>query len=404
MYTSERRKKILDIFAGKSSLSYEEILDEMTRLEEDEIEILCDIDNLVFFRFLQHVGRSRSKLELRPVTEKQMRDDPQRVLLRLAEIEHEIPPWYRKLATLNVLHETQHIGSEEVLNSLKNTFPHVKWSPQVVEASLRILEAEGYVSKTGKERKKFNLSEKGKLIHTKSSIEKFFIFKRYKDEFTSEYRVVSILDIVRKHNETGISSGKIVSFLQQEYGIRCNKKRAIKNTLANMASAGMLRVSGRYKKRAGHVYHLGRTAEPLFGIKTASPPVTILKAPRIFLSYSSKDRVFVENIARKLSSDGFSVWYDDWEIHIGDSIVDKINKGISASDFLIIVLSKNSMNSRWVKKELNAATIKEVNSRGAYIIPVLLEECEIPSLLVDTKYADFSKNPEYAYTVPPQVQ
>lgn len=118
---------------------------------------------------------------------------------------------------------------------------------------------------------------------------------------------------------------------------------------------------------------------------------------KIFLSHSSKDKKFVKILANRLKSDGFSVWYDDWEIHVGDSIVQRINDGISSSNFLLVVLSNNSVNSKWVKEELNAATIKNINKKGAVILPVLLEECEIPPLLSDKKYANFSTDSEFAY-------
>jgi len=119
--------------------------------------------------------------------------------------------------------------------------------------------------------------------------------------------------------------------------------------------------------------------------------------PGLFLSHSGSDKEFVEDLARKLSSDGFSVWYDDWEIHVGDSIVQKINEGIKSSDFLLIVLSKNSVDSTWVKEELNAAIVKSVESKGAFILPILLESCDIPPLLSDKKYANFSKDPDIGY-------
>jgi hypothetical protein len=122
-----------------------------------------------------------------------------------------------------------------------------------------------------------------------------------------------------------------------------------------------------------------------------------MNAPRVFLSHSSKDKAFVEDLAKKLQFDGFSVWYDKWEIHVGDSIVQKINEGISTSDFLLVILSTNSVNSKWVQEELNAATIKNINSKGAFILPVLLEKCELPPLLSDKKFANFSVDFESAY-------
>lgn len=137
-----------------------------------------------------------------------------------------------------------------------------------------------------------------------------------------------------------------------------------------------------------------RTMERL---KENRKSLNLTQVPRVFLSHSSEDKMFIENLAKKLKADGFDVWYDDWEIHVGDSIVQKINEGIATSDFLIIALSKNSIKSKWVREELNAATIKNVDSKGAFILPILLEQCEIPSLLSDKRYANFSKDPESAY-------
>jgi hypothetical protein len=132
-------------------------------------------------------------------------------------------------------------------------------------------------------------------------------------------------------------------------------------------------------------------------LKENRKSLNLTQVPRVFLSHSSEDKIFIENLAEKLKADGFDVWYDDWEIHVGDSIVQKINEGIATSDFLIIALSKNSIKSKWVREELNAATIKNVDSKGAFILPILLEQSEIPSLLSDKRYANFSKDPESAY-------
>ncbi|MGD2247286.1 MAG: TIR domain-containing protein [Candidatus Methanofastidiosia archaeon] len=118
---------------------------------------------------------------------------------------------------------------------------------------------------------------------------------------------------------------------------------------------------------------------------------------KLFLSHSGKDKAFVKKLAGRLLHDGFLVWYDDWEIHVGDSIIEKMNYGISSSDFLVVILSRNSVKSKWVEKELNAAVIKEIDSKGIFILPILLDKCKIPPLLSDRKYADFSQNSDFAY-------
>jgi formylglycine-generating enzyme required for sulfatase activity len=122
------------------------------------------------------------------------------------------------------------------------------------------------------------------------------------------------------------------------------------------------------------------------------------KKPTVFISYSHADSRFVDELADKLKASGVDVWIDKWKIKVGDSITHKINEGIGASDFLIIVLSSASVKSKWVREELNAALIKNVEEeKHAFILPVLIEECKIPPLLQHRKYANFKDDPEQAF-------
>jgi predicted nucleotide-binding protein len=72
----------------------------------------------------------------------------------------------------------------------------------------------------------------------------------------------------------------------------------------------------------------------------------------VFISYSSKDRDFAERLATDLRASGAGVWFDQWEIKVGDSITQKINDGIHDNDYLAVVLSPDSVASHWVRKEL----------------------------------------------------
>lgn len=109
-----------------------------------------------------------------------------------------------------------------------------------------------------------------------------------------------------------------------------------------------------------------------------------------FLSHSTKDKPFVRQLAADLNQEGITVWLDEQRILVGDSITEKIGQGLAQSDFFLIALSKESINSEWVKKELNQALITEVEKREVHILPVKLSDCEIPPLIKDKKYADFS--------------
>lgn len=111
---------------------------------------------------------------------------------------------------------------------------------------------------------------------------------------------------------------------------------------------------------------------------------------RAFLCHSSVDKSIVEAIAKEFISNGIEVWLDKWEIRAGDSIIEKISEGLSKNDFLIAFLSRKSVKSNWVKREMNIALTRELRTKRTRVIPVLLENCDIPKFLSDKKYIDFS--------------
>jgi hypothetical protein len=127
----------------------------------------------------------------------------------------------------------------------------------------------------------------------------------------------------------------------------------------------------------------------LVGVPTVNE-VPVSKS--VFISHSSADKKVVRQLAEDLKDRGLKVWFDQWEIKVGDSIVERIQEGISNNSFLIVVLSKNSVSSSWVKEEINAAFFKQVSDRDIKVIPVLIEDCDIPVLLRHRKYADLRKN------------
>lgn len=109
-----------------------------------------------------------------------------------------------------------------------------------------------------------------------------------------------------------------------------------------------------------------------------------------FLSHSSKDKTFIRQLAADLTANGISVWLDEQRIRVGDSIPDKIAQGLAGSDYFLVALSHNAVESEWVKKELNNALINEIQKRKVHVLPLKLDESPIPQIISDKKYADFS--------------
>lgn len=91
----------------------------------------------------------------------------------------------------------------------------------------------------------------------------------------------------------------------------------------------------------------------------------------IFISYSSKDRPWVEQFAKTLGSYGWSVWWDR-NIPTGGSFNAVIRQELRAAKCAIVVWSKHSVDSEWVQAEAD-----EAKKQDKYL-PVRIDESEIP--------------------------
>lgn len=116
----------------------------------------------------------------------------------------------------------------------------------------------------------------------------------------------------------------------------------------------------------------------------------------VFLSHASKDREIARQIASDLQSMGVTVWFDAAEIKVGDTLLEKINEGISNSDFIILLLSKESMKSAWVQNEYRAALVNDPKNIQNRLVPVLIDDSfSMPSDFSEIVYLDLSTPDKY---------
>ena len=115
----------------------------------------------------------------------------------------------------------------------------------------------------------------------------------------------------------------------------------------------------------------------------------------IFLSHTHFDKPFARKLAKHLRHHGHIVWIDEAEIKIGDSLIEKIRDGIEKVDYVAAVLSKKSIESEWVKRELDIASNKEIEARKVVVLPLLLEDVDLPGFLKGKLYADFRSTEKF---------
>lgn len=118
--------------------------------------------------------------------------------------------------------------------------------------------------------------------------------------------------------------------------------------------------------------------------------------PLAFISHNRADKTLAEEIGMRLVAEGSGVWFDRWEIAPGDSIVGKINDGLTRTTHVIVLWSKNAAVSKWVGSELAAAITRMLGDGSVRIIPVILDGTPLPPLLADIKYIDYREPSEAA--------
>ena len=111
----------------------------------------------------------------------------------------------------------------------------------------------------------------------------------------------------------------------------------------------------------------------------------------IFISYSHKDKQFAKRLATDVRDAGHAVWIDEIEILVGNSLIEEIRNGIDSVDFVAAIISLAYLNSQWIKKELDLASNREIDEKRVVVLPILLDDVELPGFLKGKYYADFKK-------------
>jgi hypothetical protein len=90
----------------------------------------------------------------------------------------------------------------------------------------------------------------------------------------------------------------------------------------------------------------------------------------VFISHASEDnQTVVLPLAVALQRAGLKVWLDGQELHLGDSLSEKIDEGLATSRFGVVILSPSFLAKGWPRRELNGLMAIEESGRKV-ILPV----------------------------------
>jgi cytoskeletal protein RodZ len=107
-----------------------------------------------------------------------------------------------------------------------------------------------------------------------------------------------------------------------------------------------------------------------------------------FISYSRTNKDFALELAKELKAAGFLIWFDQLDIPTGSRWDDEIQKALEQCEIFMVILTPNSIASNNVKDEIGYAI-----DSNKHILPVLLENANIPFRLRRFQYVDFTNIP-----------
>ncbi len=108
----------------------------------------------------------------------------------------------------------------------------------------------------------------------------------------------------------------------------------------------------------------------------------------VFIAHKGSDAKSSETLAKAIRDAGYEVWLDTWEIALGDSIVGKMNEGLTKLKFLILCFSSDGVEAPWISREWMSTLARQLDGHSVKILPVRLSGGNPPAILADLRYAD----------------
>src|SRR5438045_1161661 len=103
----------------------------------------------------------------------------------------------------------------------------------------------------------------------------------------------------------------------------------------------------------------------------------------IFISHRRSDVREARRLAEEVRRAGHQVWFDEWEIDVGDSIIERMNQGLTGAGYVVVCCSSSGIEAPWMGREWLSALARQLDGHGVKILPVLLTGGAPPAFLAD---------------------
>lgn len=116
-----------------------------------------------------------------------------------------------------------------------------------------------------------------------------------------------------------------------------------------------------------------------------------MSAPGVFISYAREDETKARDIHKRLLNAGFEPWLDRIDLIGGEDWDRAIRRALRKADFVVLCMSEASTSKRgYLQRELKMAVDlwQEMVRGDIYLLPLRLEECEVPEELAYLQWID----------------
>jgi hypothetical protein len=110
----------------------------------------------------------------------------------------------------------------------------------------------------------------------------------------------------------------------------------------------------------------------------------------VFISHSSNDKALVRRIGADLLTEGISIWLDEIYADLGDQLSTTLTGAIGQSSYVVLVISRHSVRSKWVACEIEWALQNEQELNRKILIPIKIDDTPPPANIADRIHADFT--------------
>lgn len=115
-------------------------------------------------------------------------------------------------------------------------------------------------------------------------------------------------------------------------------------------------------------------------------------ARRVFLSYAYDDHAFAQRISDAFAGSGVRTTHQVWEVSAGEDLTARLRETIRASDVVVVLLSPATAASPWASTEVEFTLSRDLDRRGAELIPVLVAPTDLPPALRDRAVVDLTED------------